>query len=227
MNTTNAKSYLLYFCILISTLLYSCNSDFGKDYDGFFSACRNGDLDKVKEYVEKGYDINHEMCENINLKAYICETPLRIAVNNEDYELYEYVVLNGADPGDTVSLIISKYNSLKTSVDRINSKKYPVKENNVKPNTMEITLLNRYKFNQILPYESNNFNPNIIDKEGKHLVEYVIESKKYKILPELFYKGANPNHKVDDNHTIKDLLVEKLSIYEKMIDINNKLEEPQ
>lgn len=213
-----------YLIVLFLLLLNSCIYHSESDYDKLFFACKNGEIDIVKKFVQNGYNVNYEKCESMGLKAIVCETPFYIAVINEQIDIYEYLLNNGGNLNDVIKTINENHYTINFALKLIESNKYPIKEINKTPKKNEIDIMNIYKYNEMLPLEKDDLNPNIIDENGKHLVEYVMESKSYEILPELFNKGANPNHKVSDDLTIKDLLEEKLALYEKMKEIHNKFE---
>ena len=74
--------FLLLFYVSIAVLLNSCST--------IYSAAQDGNLEKVKNFVEKGKNINDP-------KNFSGTTPLSAAANHGHLEVVKYLVSNGAD----------------------------------------------------------------------------------------------------------------------------------
>ena len=62
--------------------------------DDFFEACEKGNLDKVKNFTENGYDVNKTSERSILLR-----TPLMFAAGEGRFDVVKYLIDHGADVG--------------------------------------------------------------------------------------------------------------------------------
>lgn len=214
----NKKIYIYYITIFsLSIILFSyCNFNAirNRNYGFFLNSCEQGDLDKVKEFIESGYNINYERIKSWGPMTYT-ETPLIMAAKNEHFEVCGYLIENGAK-SDGVLETMREFRSIIENCFRL-IETYPTKPMNTNPNEYEQKLFNYYKHQKLFPYEDNNYNPNIIDDDGRHLVEFAIENIKYRQMSELFYKGADPHYKTNDGRTILEILKDKHKQYDSFI----------
>ena len=60
--------------------------------DDFFDACERGNLDKVKRFIEGGYDVN-----KINQRSFMPRTPLMYAAGEGRVDVVKYLIDHGAD----------------------------------------------------------------------------------------------------------------------------------
>ena len=60
--------------------------------DDFFKACEEGNLDKVKKFIKKGYDVN-ETSE----RSFLSITPLMYAAGEGRFDVVKYLIDHGAD----------------------------------------------------------------------------------------------------------------------------------
>jgi len=111
--------YILVSCVCTNNLLYS---QLTKKEDKFIALAANGELNKVRNYLKKGIDINARNKAKWTALAYACKynhnevikllvdsganvnqtvnvgsTPLQIALNNDNTEIAEYLISHNAD----------------------------------------------------------------------------------------------------------------------------------
>ena len=60
--------------------------------DDFFKACKEGNLDKVKKFIKKGYDVN-----KISKRSFPPKTPLMYAAGEGRFDIVKYLIDHGAD----------------------------------------------------------------------------------------------------------------------------------
>ena len=74
--------------------------------DDFFDACGEGNLDKVKRFLKKGYDVNKTS------ERYLGGTPLMYAASQGRFDVVKYLIDHGAD----VSYYSKKYHRKRTAL---------------------------------------------------------------------------------------------------------------
>lgn len=100
----NYKNYILLLLAITFSFLGAGN----KGLTGLAIAARNGNLSKVKRYLERGFDIN-KVCK---VKGY---TPIMYAIKNDNGEVVEFLLSEGASvqligkDGETALSLAEKY----------------------------------------------------------------------------------------------------------------------
>lgn len=203
------SSYFFRFCTIHS---------FDERYIELFEACEKGDIFKVQELINKGYNINYERYISSGGKGIYYTTPLSVSTDYGNFDTCKLLIDNGAKPYLAAKILINRINNLKITIKTIQSKPV-IKPLNTNPTEYEMKVFDRFKNNELSGIYIENINPNIFDKDGKYLLHYAIINRYYINMASLFAMGADPNYLYNNNQTFGDYFIENLKIHEELLSL--------
>ena len=151
--------------------------------DKLRESAKNGDLEKVKECIANGADVN--------VKRKYDETALMGASQNGHFEIVKYLVENGADVnaknnGGKTALNLAKTDEIKAYLEQaIKQKEFNDFISFVKQGDLE-------KIRECL---SNGVNINVADNDNKTALMWACQSGHFEVTITLISSGANINAK--------------------------------
>lgn len=165
-------AFLILFIIINTSIFAQTSLD---EYDTFCRDVYSGNMAEVKTYVENKKSLDPIAGTEVPFNA------LTLAIMKDNYEIFEYLLVNGANPNNVnpdnttaLNKLFVNYNSLSSPLGYLN-------------------LLLNYKANV-----------NIIDNEGLSTIDYAAMTKNSFIVTKLIQEGAvvtnNFNMELDGSH---------------------------
>lgn len=159
--------------------------------EAFLKAIKNGNLDKINEYVLNGFNINQK------IKG---DTILYLAISAKKFEIAKYLIEKGADinannkTGESILFLVLKFNNLDMIKYLVENGADINAKNKDDLSVLQISII--YKKFDIAKYLiQKGANIFVKDKEGNTVLHLAIQSKNLEITQLLVESGANINDK--------------------------------
>ena len=170
--------------------------------DDFFDACERGNLDKVKRFIEKGYDVNGKT------RGFLGRTPLMYVADEGRFDVAKYLIDHGADVGKkdgckrTALHYASERGDLEV-VEALLSKGAEIDVEDKDHCTPLMLAIEKGKIDILLYLIDHGARANVNKKDGRKrtALHYASERGDLKVVEALISKGAAIDIEEEDHRT--------------------------